>query len=140
MLFSTLFLATLLGGFSSAAATPSKRLPKGPAPLASMPDVPLQLEYLFTAELGLGTPSKPINLTGGVLEDEPIVNGTVSGPALNATVKAGLAYPQVIENGNVQIAQIVAYGTTRGRCRRSPCSSHQDRKSTQTWIYMLVDE
>lgn len=109
---STLFLATSLGGLSSlTAASPFGASTHDIAARASIPDVPFKLSYLFTAHLGLGAPSKPISITGGVLVDEPITNGTISGPAINATIKAGIAYPQVVQNGSVQIAQIVAYGT-----------------------------
>ncbi|KAJ9130635.1 hypothetical protein NKR19_g9813 [Coniochaeta hoffmannii] len=112
MHFSAHFLATSLGGFSSlAAASAFGASTHDITARASTPAVPFELSYLFTAHLGLGAPSKPIAITGGVLIDEPIANGTISGPAINATIKAGIAYPQVLQNGTVQIAQILAYGT-----------------------------
>ena len=112
MYFSAVFLVTSLGGFSPlAAASPFGASTHTITARASIPNVPFELSYLFTAHLGLGAPSKPITITGGVLIDEPITNGTISGPAINATIKAGIAYPQVLQNGTVQIAQIVAFGT-----------------------------
>lgn len=44
---------------------------------------------------------------------EPITGGTFSGPALNAIVSGGLAFPSVLQNGTVQDASITIYGTTR---------------------------
>lgn len=109
---STFFLATFLSGFSHlTTASPFGSPTPDITARASIPDLPFKLSYLFTAHLGLGAPSKPISIPGGVLVDEPITNGTISGPAINATIKAGIAYPQIVQNGSVQVAQIVAYGT-----------------------------
>lgn len=47
------------------------------------------------------------------LQVEPIIGGRISGPAINATVKGGVAYPNVFDNGNLQDAFITTYGTTR---------------------------
>lgn len=71
---------------------------------------PFQFTYLFTTHLNVGSPSQPINITGGVLIDEPTPNGTASGPAINGMIKDGLAYPQILENGTLQVPSIVLYG------------------------------
>lgn len=87
------------------------------APLAlasSLPaNLPFNLTYLFTAELALGPPNAPITIPGGVRIAEAIVNGTVSGPALNGTIIGGLAVPAVYENQTVQAPIIEAYGASK---------------------------
>ena len=73
--------------------------------------------YLFTANLELGNPpsgisQKPITIPGGVRVPEPILNGTVSGPYINATITSGLAAPEIYNNGTLQVAVIDLYGIT----------------------------
>ncbi|ETS83958.1 hypothetical protein PFICI_05834 [Pestalotiopsis fici W106-1] len=77
--------------------------------------------YLFTAELYIGnilTPPIPL-LEGGSVTIEPLVNGTVKGPALNGTIYSGFAAATVVSNntvtGNnvtVQVPSIYVYGET----------------------------
>lgn len=43
---------------------------------------------------------------------EPITGGSIFGSALNATVKGGVAYPSIFDNGTLQDAFITTYGTT----------------------------
>lgn len=47
-----------------------------------------------------------------MLEVEPITGGRIFGPALNATVTGGVAYPSIFEKGKLQDAFITTYGTT----------------------------
>jgi hypothetical protein len=76
--------------------------------------------YLFTAELYVGHVLNPIPLLeGGSVTIEPLVNGTVNGPALNGTIYSGFAAATVASNntvtGNnvsVQIPSIYVYGET----------------------------
>lgn len=42
---------------------------------------------------------------------EPITGGVITG-AINATVRAGLAYPVLYDNGTVEVPAIILYGTT----------------------------
>lgn len=79
---------------------------------ANAANLPFELQYLFTAQLNLGQPSKPINVTDGVLIIEPILNGTVTGPALNATLTYSLATPTASDNDTVQVPVINAVGAT----------------------------
>jgi hypothetical protein len=69
-------------------------------------------------------PSKPhsrqiieaIPVPGGILINEPITCGTVSGPAINGTIESDFVHPPIYENGTLQVAIIDAYGTqTMGR-------------------------
>jgi hypothetical protein len=77
----------------------------GPAPA-------FNFEYAFTAHLNLGPAEKPIPIPGGMRVIEPILNGTVSGPAINATLGYSLAVPTVVNNGTTQLPVINAAGTT----------------------------
>lgn len=79
---------------------------------AVAPNLPFNFTYVFTAQLNLGTPSKPIPIPGGVRLIEPILNGTVSGPAINATIGYSLATPTATNNATVQAPTINAVGTT----------------------------
>ncbi|KAF2717768.1 hypothetical protein K431DRAFT_315520 [Polychaeton citri CBS 116435] len=74
--------------------------------------LPFNVTYLFTARLALGAPAKPIPVPGGVRVAEPILNGTVSGPAINATIYPGLALPTIINNQTLQLPVIELYGVT----------------------------
>lgn len=76
------------------------------------PPLAFNYEYIFTAHLNLGAPSKPIPVPGGVRIVEPIINGTVTGPAINATLGYSLATPAVINNQTTQVPVINAVGTT----------------------------
>ncbi|CAO2657787.1 Nn.00g039130.m01.CDS01 [Neocucurbitaria sp. VM-36] len=78
---------------------------------ASTP-LPFGFAYAFTAHLTLGEPLPPIAIPGGVLITEPIINGTVSGAAINATITGGIATPSVYENGTLQVPAIQAWGIT----------------------------
>jgi hypothetical protein len=49
---------------------------------------------------------------GGILINEPITGGTVSGSAINGTIESGFVHPLIDENGTFQVAIIDAYGTT----------------------------
>ncbi|MDI1492965.1 MAG: hypothetical protein OHK93_004749 [Ramalina farinacea] len=72
-----------------------------------------QLTYLFTVTVNVGTVLlPPIVIPGGTRLIEPLTSGSISGPYLNATVKGGLAYPTIVDNGAVQVPEIVIYGTT----------------------------
>lgn len=76
--------------------------------------------YLFTAEIYIGHVLSPIPLLeGGSVTIEPLVNGTVKGPALNGTIYSGFAAATVVSNNTVtgnnatfQIPQIYVYGET----------------------------
>ena len=71
-------------------------------------------DYLFSASVNLGPAVGPISLLeGGLRIVEPITSGTISGPALQATIEGGLAAPIVVSHGNgtkTQLAFIYAYG------------------------------
>ncbi|KAF4979192.1 hypothetical protein FZEAL_4565 [Fusarium zealandicum] len=76
--------------------------------------------YLFTAFLRVGKPLEPIPLLeGGAVIIEPLINGTITGPDLNATVHGGFAAAMVVANNTitgkgktVQIPSIYVYGET----------------------------
>ena len=74
------------------------------------------LTYLFSATVNLGKHLAPIPLIeGGQRIVEPLVSGTIYGPAFNATIEGGLAAPIVINNSTgdgskSQMAFIYAYG------------------------------
>lgn len=74
--------------------------------------LPFNLTYLFTVHLSLGKPLPPIAIPDGVVVTEPIINGTVTGPALNATILGGVATPSVYSNGTIQVPVIQAWGLT----------------------------
>lgn len=74
--------------------------------------VPFNFTYLFTAHLSLGAPQGPIPIPGGVRIIEAILNGTVTGPAINATLGYSLATPSITNNGTIQRPIINAVGTT----------------------------
>lgn len=42
---------------------------------------------------------------------EPLAKGTIVGPALNATISGGLAYPTATSNQSLQFPNVVIYGT-----------------------------
>lgn len=76
------------------------------------PELPFNFTYLFTAHLSLGAAAKPIPIPGGVRIIEHILNGTVTGPAINATIDSSLATPSVTSNGTIQVPVINVVGTT----------------------------
>jgi hypothetical protein len=82
-----------------------------PQPIIA-PFLPLSFTPVFTANLALGKSSNPIPVPWGILINEPITGGTVSGPAINRTIESGFAHPPIYENGTLQVAIIDAYGTT----------------------------
>ena len=43
---------------------------------------------------------------------EPLLSGTITGPAVNGTITGGLAYPPVLYNQTLQVPNINIYGTT----------------------------
>ena len=43
---------------------------------------------------------------------QPIIGGTFSGPALNATVTGGLSFVETLNNGTVQLPFDTLYGYT----------------------------
>ncbi|KAK5242385.1 hypothetical protein LTR96_007222 [Exophiala xenobiotica] len=84
---------------------------------AAAPTLPFNTTYVFSVAIGLGQPpstltQNPITIPGGVVVPEPILNGTVSGPAFNGTIISGLATPAQYENQNVQVATIDLYGVS----------------------------
>ena len=74
--------------------------------------LPFNLTYLFTAHLNVAPATKPITIQGGVRVPEDILNGTVTGPVINATIYPGLAFPAVTENMTLQSPIIELYGIT----------------------------
>lgn len=78
----------------------------------TVPPLAFNYEYIFTAQLNVGAPSKPIPVPGGVRIFEPIINGTVTGPAVNATLGYSLATPTVVNNQTTQVPVINAVGMT----------------------------
>ena len=83
------------------------------AAAASLPaTLPFNVTYLFTAHLNLGAPADPIPIPGSVRVLEPITNGTVTGPAINATLFPGLALPAITNNQTLQVPIIELYGVT----------------------------
>lgn len=75
-------------------------------------ELPFNLTYLFTAHLNLGAVEKPIAIPGGVRVVEPIINGIVNGPAINATISPSLATPTIGNSSTLQRPVINAFGTT----------------------------
>ncbi|KAF2105750.1 hypothetical protein BDV96DRAFT_676997 [Lophiotrema nucula] len=85
------------------------------APLASASarnGTPFGLQYVFSANLTLGSVSDPIPIYGGVTITETITNGTVFGPVINATIQGGAAFAEVYQNQTIQVPTIDAYGST----------------------------
>lgn len=80
-------------------------------PSTSTP-LPIQLQPIFTANLILGKPYAPIAIPGGVLINEPITGGSVSGQGINGTIQGGFAHPAVYENGTLQVPVIDVYGVS----------------------------
>lgn len=79
--------------------------------------LPFNTTYVFSVAIGLGQPpstltQKPITIPGGVVVPEPILNGTVSGPAFNGTILSGLATPAIYENQTLQVVTIDLYGVS----------------------------
>jgi len=81
------------------------------ATLPTTLNLPFNFTYLFTATLHIGKPSNYIAIEGGVLVNEPIVSGTITGPAVNGTIQGGFAHPAVY-NSTLQVPGIDLYGVT----------------------------
>lgn len=73
---------------------------------------PFHLQPIFAANLVLGKPYPAIPIAGGVLINEPITGGTVSGSAINGTIHGGFAHPPVYDNGTLQVPVIDVYGVS----------------------------
>ncbi|KAI0195003.1 hypothetical protein F4808DRAFT_440732 [Astrocystis sublimbata] len=94
---------------ASASGSPALSLPIQPSfnPLPT---------YLFSATVKLQKPLGPIpRLQGGSRLVEPIIEGTIQGPAFNATIDGGIAAPVLMEGGggtgnNILYAFIYVYG------------------------------
>lgn len=74
--------------------------------------IPLSFTYLFTANLSLGQREQPIPIAGGFRVPQPILNGTVYGPAINGTLDYSLSTPTILSNGTVELPLINAVGTS----------------------------
>ena len=85
---------------------------KARAAVISPPNLPFGFEPLFTVRLNVGTILAPLAIPGGVLVNEPITGGTVSGSAINGTILSGFAHPSVYGNGTLQVPNIDVYGMT----------------------------
>jgi hypothetical protein len=89
---------------------------------STTPQLPFNFTYLFTATLNLGPPppsakTDPITIDGsspanGVIIPEPILNGTVTGSAINGSITSGLAFPSLLMNGTIETPLIEVYGVT----------------------------
>lgn len=101
---STLLATSLLA--RTIAANPSEIL------VAVTNSLPFELQPIFTANLVLGKPYQPITIAGGVLINEPITGGSVSGSAINGTIEGGFAHPPVYNNGTLQVPVIDVYGVS----------------------------
>ncbi|KAI9733429.1 MAG: hypothetical protein M1834_003513 [Cirrosporium novae-zelandiae] len=71
-----------------------------------------QLTPLFTALLSVKPAAIGITVQGGEASIISITGGSISGPALNATVSGGLASASMLNNGTYQMEQIDFYGST----------------------------
>ena len=77
------------------------------------PDVNhLTIKPLFTVDVRVGKPLKPIPIRGGQLLLLPITGGRAHGPAINGTIKSGLVQASYFKNRTVEYPNNVAYGTT----------------------------
>lgn len=83
-------------------------------PKISSQGLPYDFQELFTVKLNVGKIQAPLNIPGGVLINEPITGGTVTGSAINGTILSGFAHPLVYGTGatQVQYPVIDVYGTT----------------------------
>lgn len=105
------FLLAVTGSLATCYASPY-HLGRDFSTNVATPQLPFNFTYLFTAQLALGQAEKPISIPGGVRVVEPILNGTVSGPAINATLGRSLASPSITNNGTLSRPIINAFGTT----------------------------
>lgn len=85
-----------------------------PAPKISPKGLPYDFQELFTVKLNVGKILAPLSVPGGVLINEPITGGTVTGSAINGTILSGFAHPLVYGTGATQVQwpYIDVYGTT----------------------------
>jgi hypothetical protein len=90
----------------SSSATPFSRA------LVQVPSFPFQFTELFTVTLEVGKILSPLAIPGGILVNEPIVGGNVSGSTINGTIDGGFAHPSVYGNGTLQVPAIDIYGKT----------------------------
>jgi hypothetical protein len=77
-----------------------------------VPSFPFQFTELFTVTLEVGKILSPLAIPGGILVNEPIVGGNVSGSTINGTIDGGFAHPSVYGNGTLQVPAIDIYGKT----------------------------
>ncbi|MCJ1234210.1 hypothetical protein MMC14_002169 [Varicellaria rhodocarpa] len=123
-IITTLAIALLALVPSTVVASASSPPPLGLNRRAPTPSPPA-LTYLFSVTLNIGNATKPIPIPGGVrigehpltlflffYPVEPLLSGTITGPAVNGTIEGGLAYPPVLYNQTLQVPQINIYGTT----------------------------
>jgi Protein of unknown function (DUF3237) len=101
--------STIVSLLSVAAATLAAPIER--STLATTPTLPFNFTYLFSATLQIGTPSNYIAVEGGTLINEPIVSGTIVGPAVNGTIQGGFAHPSIY-NTTLQVPVIDLYGVT----------------------------
>ncbi|KAK4939349.1 hypothetical protein LTR10_020336 [Elasticomyces elasticus] len=99
-------IVSLVSLAATSLATPIER-----ATLPTTLNLPFNFTYLFTATLEIGKPSNPIQIAGGTLLNEPVVAGTITGPAVNGTIQGGFAHPSVY-NTTMQVPGIDLYGVT----------------------------
>jgi hypothetical protein len=74
--------------------------------------LPFTFTPAFDATILLGQRTRPINVTGGILVNEPIIGGSVTGPAINGTILGGFAHPSVYSDNTIQVPMIDIYGAT----------------------------
>ncbi|KIM84042.1 hypothetical protein PILCRDRAFT_6883 [Piloderma croceum F 1598] len=105
----TVFSAAFTLAFLST-ATANPLFPRVVAAFNTTASPPI-FDHLFTAQLTLG---KGLNVTipSGFRAVEPIENGTIIGPGLNATITGGSAHNIVIYDETVEIPEINVFGTT----------------------------
>lgn len=102
----SLTIVSLLSVAATSLAAPTER-----STLATAPTLPFNFTYLFSATLQIGTPSNYIAVEGGTLINEPIISGTIVGPAVNGTIQGGFAHPSIY-NTTLQVPVIDLYGVT----------------------------
>lgn len=104
--FLSFLITPLLSSHISASPYPSG------IPVTVTHPLPFHFQPIFTVNLILGKPYQPIKIPGGVLINEPIAGGTVSGSAINGTILGGFAHPPVYNNGTLQVPVIDVYGVS----------------------------
>ncbi|KAG8527888.1 uncharacterized protein KY384_006804 [Bacidia gigantensis] len=94
------------------ALAPLLLLPIPTTHATSSPPATPKSTFLFTADLTLGAALPPIDIPGGTRLLTPVTGGTITGPALNATVTGGTAYPLFRNKMTVEEPEIIVFGTT----------------------------